>query len=331
MVGERFKVGTWNTNGLGGENRLGVVQSWLKGESRFRKVLAIQELKTKEETAEFNLRRLIPNAPVVVDYAENEQGGAALLLHHSLKILTKGVRGSGNCAWARTEIDGEIVGFASEYGPHHWDERMNLFRWIKDLGSGENWVFLGTAIWSLTPETQRVHLPYSKVHHFRTKEVFKAFREKDRNKITGLRSKKEKLGEFRSTLNSLQSDTVLEEYRILEKEVREAEFLEASVLKRKSRVKWITEGKANCRYFFHCMKAKQDQKKLTVLKTDEGELGDDEVKIMQKIKKFYQQLYTQPEIVEEDREHRKQVLTLIRQFVREGEGTRNSSRKNGQR
>ncbi|KAL3690145.1 hypothetical protein R1sor_016454 [Riccia sorocarpa] len=81
---EEFKIVIWNVNGLGGADRIRVVKSWLQNTGKGVKVLAILELKTREQQVEFNLRTIMPRATVVVDYALNEVGGTALVIHGEL-------------------------------------------------------------------------------------------------------------------------------------------------------------------------------------------------------------------------------------------------------
>ncbi|KAL3684729.1 hypothetical protein R1sor_002751 [Riccia sorocarpa] len=62
MTGEEpLKMASWNVNGLGGGDRVRAVRHWLDTEGKDTKVLALQELKTQEATAEFNLRQLMAN------------------------------------------------------------------------------------------------------------------------------------------------------------------------------------------------------------------------------------------------------------------------------
>ncbi|KAL3687586.1 hypothetical protein R1sor_013895 [Riccia sorocarpa] len=79
-----LQIATWNVNGLGGADRLRAAKSWLQNNGRGTKILVIQELKTPECQVEFNLRTLMPGATVVVDYATNELGGAAMVIHAPL-------------------------------------------------------------------------------------------------------------------------------------------------------------------------------------------------------------------------------------------------------
>ncbi|KAL3683403.1 hypothetical protein R1sor_001425 [Riccia sorocarpa] len=106
-------------------------------------VLAVQELKSRERQIDFNLRNIMAEALVVVDFAPNEIGGAALAIHESIKVRARGVKGTSNMAWVCVEIQGKEVYMASVYGPHGQDEKIAFYAWLRDMANGKNWILVG--------------------------------------------------------------------------------------------------------------------------------------------------------------------------------------------
>ncbi|KAL3698054.1 hypothetical protein R1sor_012130 [Riccia sorocarpa] len=145
----------------------------------------------------------------------------------------------------------------------------------------------------------------------RAREKFKKFHKEDREKISKLKAQKEALGEIRERIQSGASENEIEEYRVKEKEVHDAKILEASILRRRSRVHWTTEGDTNIKYFFNCLKSKQKQEKITSLMDDEGHIVEDEERMLTMVHEFYQRLYQQHPEQEGDRENRKATLELL--------------------
>ncbi|KAL3675638.1 hypothetical protein R1sor_025586 [Riccia sorocarpa] len=133
-------------------NEIRAVKCSLQNSGRSTKILALQELKTQERQVEFNLRNLMPGAKVVVDYAENELGGAALVIHESIKVVSTGVKGTGQMAWACVEVHGHQFMVASIYGPHGPEEKIQFFHWLRDKADDSNWIILGDWNMVLTPE-----------------------------------------------------------------------------------------------------------------------------------------------------------------------------------
>ncbi|KAL3694179.1 hypothetical protein R1sor_007830 [Riccia sorocarpa] len=128
---------------MGGEDRIKAIQTWLRSNGKGTLALALQELKAREENLDFNIRRVIQEAEVVVDYSESDRGGAALVMDPRVKVLNKGVRGDSSCAWAIVEIQGVKMGLASVYTSHDNSEKYELYRWLDSLDQELGWLMLG--------------------------------------------------------------------------------------------------------------------------------------------------------------------------------------------
>ncbi|KAL3698025.1 hypothetical protein R1sor_012101 [Riccia sorocarpa] len=144
----------------------------------------------------------------------------------------------------------------------------------------------------------------------RLRELFKKFRKKDRESLTTLKVEQNRLADMREQDSSSWNEEEREAYINLEKLVKEKEFLEASILRRRSRIKLIEEGEANSKYFFACLQSKQAQEKLVELKDHEGNSVTEEDEILSMIHRFYVELYSQPQVTTDFQEERNQLLSL---------------------
>ncbi|KAL3692032.1 hypothetical protein R1sor_005683 [Riccia sorocarpa] len=101
-------IASWNINGGSDPDRIRVVRAWLKAQPEV-KILGLQELKTTERRAEFDLRSIFNQGRKVIDYAQNGKGGAALEADSSVQVTSSGVRGDGSAAWMKIQTDvGEV-------------------------------------------------------------------------------------------------------------------------------------------------------------------------------------------------------------------------------
>ncbi|KAL2632691.1 hypothetical protein R1flu_004170 [Riccia fluitans] len=105
--------------------------------------------------------------------------------------------------------------------------------------------------------------------------------------------------------------------------VREAtELLECSILWRRCRATWAEKGKTCSRYFFATLKDKQSQEKMSCLWDEEGTLVQDKELILQRVHKYYKELYSQPAITLAEQREQDRTLNLIDQRVSEEDNAR---------
>ncbi|KAL3687200.1 hypothetical protein R1sor_013509 [Riccia sorocarpa] len=140
---QNTKIISWNICGLGSKHRLRTVKNWLRSEHTDAKILALQELKAHETNLRFNLATIFEKGTIVVDYACNEQGGAALILHASIKVLERGVKGDGTAAWASIQTHDGPLNIMSLYAPNKCIERRPVWNWLREKISTEPWVIVG--------------------------------------------------------------------------------------------------------------------------------------------------------------------------------------------
>ncbi|KAL3677089.1 hypothetical protein R1sor_027037 [Riccia sorocarpa] len=145
----------------------------------------------------------------------------------------------------------------------------------------------------------------------RTRKIFKEFHKEDREKVSKLREQKIILEGIREKIQEEASAEDRENLRVQEKLVHDTELLEASILRRRSRVRWVQEGDANNKYFYSCLKSKQLQEKITTLENDQGTRIEDEDGKLELVHSYYQNLYSQRPEAAGDREERAEVLDLI--------------------
>ncbi|KAL3699507.1 hypothetical protein R1sor_017529 [Riccia sorocarpa] len=149
----------------------------------------------------------------------------------------------------------------------------------------------------------------------RLREKFKDFRRRERERRSYLQLQQSRLLELRESMAS----GVTEEGRALlgslEEEVKEKELMEASIIRRRSRIQWVSEGDDNTRYFYACLQAKQTQEKLVELQGENGESIIEEEDLLSSVHSFYQDLYRQPNISSETQEERRESFKLTQKFV----------------
>ncbi|KAL3685957.1 hypothetical protein R1sor_003979 [Riccia sorocarpa] len=127
----------------GKSHRLRVARAWVKKKRPEVTILAFQELKALEDNLHFNLSRFWEGGRVVVDYSQTGRGGAALLIHPSMKILDSGIKGDGTAAWARIETQAGPVNVMSVYASNKERERREMWAWLNSKLDDSNWVLAG--------------------------------------------------------------------------------------------------------------------------------------------------------------------------------------------
>ncbi|KAL3695841.1 hypothetical protein R1sor_009917 [Riccia sorocarpa] len=144
----------------------------------------------------------------------------------------------------------------------------------------------------------------------KTREVYVEFRKEDRDKLSELQELQSKLMDLR--LATTEGATREEQMALvqLEKTVKDREILEASIIRRRSRVKWIKEGEASTRYFYNCLKSKQAQDRIRALSDEDGTLITDQEGVLDRVHGFYKALYSQQEEASET--ERQEALELIK-------------------
>ncbi|KAL3695038.1 hypothetical protein R1sor_008689 [Riccia sorocarpa] len=146
----------------------------------------------------------------------------------------------------------------------------------------------------------------------KVREKFQDFREEEKRKFQGLKAQKEELETIRCKMTE-DHPTVAERTRCeeLERVIKEAELLECSILRRRSRLQWIKEGDECSGYFFKFLKTKQNRERISSLITEGGERELNEDNILGLIERFYRDLYSKQTITAEGIRDRTEALALI--------------------
>ncbi|KAL2629677.1 hypothetical protein R1flu_014363 [Riccia fluitans] len=111
-----------------------------------------------------------------------------------------------------------------------------------------------------------------------------------------------------------RTHTASAEWTKLEAEVRELDNILAAKWRKLSRLRWIREGDAPSKFFFSILKARRTQEEISTLVRDGTRLEDDD-NILEELKQYYQDLYRQPPISEEDEELRRHILKLMHKRI----------------
>ncbi|KAL3691610.1 hypothetical protein R1sor_005261 [Riccia sorocarpa] len=122
------------------------------------------------------------------------------------------------------------------------------------------------------------------------KEVFKEFRAKDRRMLSKLQVKQAELAVLRLTLDE-DKEKSWSCLGTLEQEVHRLELIEASIMRRRSRITWAKEGDECTKFFFSCLKTKQQRERMGTLLDEQGVTIEDEECILDRIHTFYSSLY----------------------------------------
>ncbi|KAL3677332.1 hypothetical protein R1sor_027280 [Riccia sorocarpa] len=138
-----FKVASWNLNGAADPDRVRAIRQWLRRRKDLG-IIAFQELKAKQSQAEWNLRSIFTKGKVVIDYAGNERGGAAIVVSEDHQVINSGVCGDGSAAWVQIQTPQKgVVGIVSIYASTKSPKRIPLWCWLKDLIEEGQWILLG--------------------------------------------------------------------------------------------------------------------------------------------------------------------------------------------
>ncbi|KAL3676008.1 hypothetical protein R1sor_025956 [Riccia sorocarpa] len=86
-------------------------------------VFSLQELKSKEFELENTFRLLADGGKVIVDYKEGGWGGAALIIKPTITVVSSGVRGTGQVAWAKCSMN---KGRMQTWHGHHGLQRIHM-------------------------------------------------------------------------------------------------------------------------------------------------------------------------------------------------------------
>ncbi|KAL3681393.1 hypothetical protein R1sor_024349 [Riccia sorocarpa] len=148
----------------------------------------------------------------------------------------------------------------------------------------------------------------------RVREIFKDIRLAEREERSKLQLKKKEVEELRVKMAEGQTVDMLA-FKTLEEWIHTRELHEGSILRRRSKIRWIESGKANTAYFHNVLKSKQRQEQMAALTNSSGELVTDEREILGIVQSFYTTLYQQPLTLDSDRAEREEVLRLINKRV----------------
>ncbi|KAL3681754.1 hypothetical protein R1sor_024710 [Riccia sorocarpa] len=106
-------------------------------------IIALHEMLSKEEDLTRNLKKIMPNGTATVDYKENGDGDAVLICHNSLRIIERGVSGSGFAAWVKVNTSIGIVGVLCLHAPNESRKRKEVWAWMQPLIAVGQWIILG--------------------------------------------------------------------------------------------------------------------------------------------------------------------------------------------
>ncbi|KAL3679689.1 hypothetical protein R1sor_022645 [Riccia sorocarpa] len=114
--------------------------------------------------------------------------------------------------------------------------------------------------------------------------------------------------------NRLQHDHSEEAKQLFEEAVtaqRRREHEEAERCRRRCKITWLKEGEASTKYFFARLEAKHVQEEMAALEDASGRIIEDREEILDKVHRFYEELYAAEVESEEMVENRRTVVRRI--------------------
>ncbi|KAL3681274.1 hypothetical protein R1sor_024230 [Riccia sorocarpa] len=144
MQYNKMEIVSWNTRGLGSDIRRRIVRKFLTKNYKNVDIIALQELKiTHKKKLERNLRALLPEGRIIIDYTNSGRGGCALLVNARLRVLETGTSGFGGAAWANIHTATGTVKVASIHAPNIREERTTYWDWWDRQLDGEDCIVVG--------------------------------------------------------------------------------------------------------------------------------------------------------------------------------------------
>ncbi|KAL2621739.1 hypothetical protein R1flu_001944 [Riccia fluitans] len=138
-----------------------------------------------------------------------------------------------------------------------------------------------------------------------TRNYLKQKQQEEKHMETELQQKLADMQKKRREMAASRTHAVSAEFTKLVSEVREMETSQAAKWRKFSRLRWIREGDAPSKFFFSILKACCTQEEISTIVKDDGTRLEEDDSILEELQQYYQNLYRQHPVSEEDEELRK--------------------------
>lgn len=122
--------------GLGDLNRVNRLKKWIKQSKNEDFVICLQETKIKKEKLFFHLKVIDAEVTHIIDGPIGERVGATMSIPKHFKVLDQGTKGDGSFAWATMSTGDKTLRIGLVYVPNERRDRIRLWKWMRELGSG---------------------------------------------------------------------------------------------------------------------------------------------------------------------------------------------------
>lgn len=105
--------------------------------------LFLQEVKTNENRAHFQLNTIFPEGNFSIDTTARGRVGAMVALPAGLPLLDSGQKGDSSFAWVKTQTCKGKLYIGSVYGSYKRPRRVALWKWLECNLPVGNWFIYG--------------------------------------------------------------------------------------------------------------------------------------------------------------------------------------------
>ncbi|KAL2607509.1 hypothetical protein R1flu_026082 [Riccia fluitans] len=285
-----------------------------QGEER---LLAKLELRCKEREALFCLRQLAEQGSFAVDYTEEGKAGTALIIRKNWRVLAEGRRGDGTAVWMRVRTEIGEIGFVSVHSP-----RDRIPTDAIELGFG---VGFQKFVLKRILEADPISRSNAKSVNASTRHAWIVFTLADLNSGQENTSKPEiaeavikewsraghQDGDARCQWE-LKWGAAREYLKQQQKEARNKETeLQEKLLERQRKLREMAVNRAHMVSADGKELARRAQDEISSIVKDDGTRLEDDDSILEELRQYYQELYRQYPVSDEDEELRQRVLNLV--------------------
>ncbi|KAL3685574.1 hypothetical protein R1sor_003596 [Riccia sorocarpa] len=145
----------------------------------------------------------------------------------------------------------------------------------------------------------------------RIRKLLMDIRDEERRREEATRGTEERLEAARKRVHHDQSEEAKQLFEEAVTAQRRREHEEAERCRRRCKITWLKEDEAPTKYFFARLKAKHAQEEMAALEDASGRIIEDRKEILDKVHRFYEELYAAEVESEEMVENRRTVVVRI--------------------
>ncbi|KAL3696744.1 hypothetical protein R1sor_010820 [Riccia sorocarpa] len=249
-----FKIASWNLNGVANPDRVKVIRQWFRAR-HYLGIIAFHELKAKKTKASWNLKSIFPKGRVVIDFDDNEKGGATIVVSDAQKVINNGISGDDHFPiTSEFQLNPDAGNTSREWRTY------SKFR-IEEMRSEvvKNQI---EQAWRNNPKGVSDPRVKWELGCKRVKRVMQRIRKDEREKTSQEASLKTELEQLRTLIARENTQVNKKRLATLESQVKEKELKDTRVWRLRSRARWLREGDASSYYLFAILKSKSKREEM---------------------------------------------------------------------